>query len=191
MDGDSKPYMEYLDKEMTIMGILSGFSAAAAALVVEKVAGATSGALAVLFKCQASPLLVGAGAFLLAALFFYLQRSHLAWYYGQIALAQARSGQSPHSTSWWLSRADGWDTWLNYRRAFFALAFGCLQVTVAVAGFWTKTSLPLWLTVYMPMIASIAFLGLQWYVFEHYSFNEEPWSDWLHRRAAQEPVAPD
>jgi hypothetical protein len=37
---DVKSYLEYLDKEMTIMGILSTFCVAAAFLVIDRVCGA-------------------------------------------------------------------------------------------------------------------------------------------------------
>jgi hypothetical protein len=78
---EPKPYLEYLDKEMTIMGILSGFCVAVLALVVDKIAGAKDQTpLASLWTDQSETWLIGAGALLVSALFFYRQRSHLAWY---------------------------------------------------------------------------------------------------------------
>src|SRR6266542_7101379 len=93
-----KFYLDYLDKEMTIMGILSGFCVAVLALVVDKIALAKdSPSLASLWSRQENHWLIGLTALLLAALLFYLQRSYLAFYYGQIALAQARGAKSYYS----------------------------------------------------------------------------------------------
>jgi hypothetical protein len=86
---DTKKYLEYLDKEMTIMGILSAVSIAAPAGILNALLGDKS-----IFKDQ----LLGAGPFfvmlgsvscILAALSFYGERSRLAWYYGQICLTEA------------------------------------------------------------------------------------------------------
>src|SRR5262245_49949496 len=74
-------YGEYLDKEMTIMGLLSAFSVAVPAFVLDRTAGAKPVeqlALANLWSDDRPLLLAGSLALFLAALGFYLQRSHLA-----------------------------------------------------------------------------------------------------------------
>ena len=74
-------------------------------------------------------VIAGALFAVLAACFFYLQRSHLAWYYGQIALAQSRGAASPEPIEDWLTRADGWDTWARYQAGFVALTFSFARYT--------------------------------------------------------------
>ena len=82
-------YLGYLDKEMTIMGILSAFCVASLAVSIKLLTSrdalradqiARSGPVAtVLFLVM----------LLLSAFSFYQQRSNLAWYYGQISLQDA------------------------------------------------------------------------------------------------------
>jgi hypothetical protein len=79
-------YLNYLDKEMTIMGILSTFAIAVPAFVLERAFSAGSGFFYDLRTLGQNYLLTGSALMLLAAAAFYKQRSQLAWYYGQIAL---------------------------------------------------------------------------------------------------------
>jgi hypothetical protein len=87
----TKAYLEYLDKEMTIMGILSTFCVAAAALVIDRVGSAEHdsffGGLA---KSHIVQVLIGSGLLILAGLYFYLQRSTLAFFYGSICMSIAK-----------------------------------------------------------------------------------------------------
>jgi hypothetical protein len=116
------PYLTYLDKEMTIMGILSGFCAAALALAIKLLCTKQLPTL-IHDVMTSAPVCLSLGLMflLLATLSFYRQRSLLAWYYGQIALEE--SGHSTGSTPReWLQDADGWDTWMQYQRGFLLLA---------------------------------------------------------------------
>src|SRR5262250_3047450 len=108
MTTEPKPYLEYLDKEMTIMGLLSAFSVALASFSTERIVSADQDFLHDLWVHGRDHVVAGAATAVLAAFFFYLQRSHLAWYYGQIALAQSRGTASPESVEDWLTWADGW-----------------------------------------------------------------------------------
>lgn len=183
MAEDLKPYLEYLDKEMTIMGILSAFSVAVPALVIDKIAGAKDSTdLAKLWHDQSGIWLNGSAAILIAALFFYRQRSHLAWYYGQIALAQARKSTGDGSVLSWLTEADSWETWLFYREAFVSLAFGFLQFSIAVVQHEFKIDLPRLLTIWLPALGCIGALILQRRVLTKYRYSERPWQDWWSTR---------
>jgi len=115
-----KVYLDYLDKEMSIMGILSAFCVAVGALVLERVASAKEGGLAAVWEFGYQFIVIGSGLMLLAALFFYRQRSLLAWFYGQMSLCLAESSEG---MAGWLKEADSWATWIHYR-----IAFGCLMV---------------------------------------------------------------
>ena len=117
---------------MNIMGILSVFSVAVAGFIIDRTAGAPAqSALAVIWR-QSGPL-VAAGAFaaLVAAFLFYRERSLLAWYAGQIALAEVRNDEAKRDEL--LVDADAWDTWINYRVAFLCLYASFLWVGTAAA----------------------------------------------------------
>lgn len=80
-------YLEYLDKESNIMGILSSFCVLAAGIVVERVLSADAGYLKRIADQSNVFVLVGAGLMLYAGVRYYRQRSQIAWYYGQISRA--------------------------------------------------------------------------------------------------------
>src|SRR5438034_7757175 len=83
-------YLDYLEKEMTIMGVLSAFCVAALSLALNQVLGAEKETAFHAIRDHGLPYMVLGSLFLLAgAWFFYRQRSLLAWFYGQIALAMA------------------------------------------------------------------------------------------------------
>ena len=121
----TKAYLEYLDKEMTIMGILSTFCVAAAALVIERVGNAEKGTLfRELLYGQPVVVFSGAAALLIAGLCFYLQRSRLAHYYGGICMSMTGLTKDEGTTAEWLEEAYSWRTWRRYRAGF-----GFLSVT--------------------------------------------------------------
>jgi hypothetical protein len=128
----TKAYLEYLDKEMTIMGILSTFCVAAAALVIDRVGSADKssffGGLAANHIVQ---VFVGCGLLMLAGLYFYLQRSVLAHYYGSLCMSMAKPGSHDWNTERWLIEVYSWITWLRYRLGFMFLTLTAL-VFVAV-----------------------------------------------------------
>lgn len=88
-------YLDYLDEEMTIMGILSSFRVAAAALIFEVVgdAGSTKHYFFGHMSGQhMSALSIGSGFLIAAGVCFNLQRSKLTHIYGSICIAHARPG---------------------------------------------------------------------------------------------------
>ena len=102
-----KPYLDYLDMEVTIMRVLSAFAVAVPALIVERLAGADAkSALGDIWTTRRSYLLVGAGSFLVSALFFYRQGSLLAWAHGQLCLSQSPYADGVRSTRDLLEEAD-------------------------------------------------------------------------------------
>jgi hypothetical protein len=121
-------FLEYLDKEMTIMGILSTFSVGAIALFLNQVGSAdlTKQTLFSLLWLRAPwYVLVGSAWILMAAGLFYNQRSTLAFYYGQITLATEAPNQINSLDSVeWMKEADSWETWIAYRVAFSSLWLG-------------------------------------------------------------------
>src|SRR5450631_4515690 len=92
-------YLDYLDKEMHILGVLSTFCLAVPSLIIERIASLDDKSFArnysVLLLHNGSPFLVIACILMfIGAAFFYQQRSRLAWTYGQMALELA----IPYST---------------------------------------------------------------------------------------------
>jgi hypothetical protein len=124
MPDDTKLYLDYLDKEMTIMGVLSAFSVAVPSLVLSQVAGAKeSSGLEKMWAAHPNLFAAGSAFLLLSALCFYRQRSLLAYYYGQICLALVPNF-AEQSRDEWLTEADSWATWLHYRWAFGFMVLG-------------------------------------------------------------------
>lgn len=127
MTESSSEYCDYLDKEMTIMGLLSAFSIVVPAAVLDRVAGAklTDGSLfAEIWNCDRILILSGSVAFLAATLSFYLQRSLLAIYYGQLRFSQTPARYANMSDVDILRRADSWGTWTSYQSGFTLLPLG-------------------------------------------------------------------
>ena len=136
-------YLDYLDKEMTIMGILSTFCVAVIALVLDRVCGADKPTLFLTVReTQGHYLWPGTVAFSLAAALFYKQRSDLAWFYGQIALSLTSPSVSGQSTDDLYRDADSWATWIPYRCAFTALAIGAVLLALAVLAACREEPIP-------------------------------------------------
>lgn len=132
----AKLYLDYLDKEMNIMGILSAFCVAAAAFALKEVLEAqNSTLLAQVWKSGAWQILIGSVLVLGAAVGFYVERSTLAWCYGQISLTLVAPEITGQELYLWLREADSWGTWIAYRVAFFflwpGLAGYCIAATSA------------------------------------------------------------
>lgn len=126
-------YLGYLDKEMTIMGVLSAFSVGVPGLVINKLAGSgKDSALRAIWNTQEGMVILGSLSFLVAALYFYRERSLLAWFYGQLSLSESR-GERPESRADLLLEADSWSTWIHYRWGFLALHLGFLLYSLALA----------------------------------------------------------
>ena len=138
----AKPYLDYLDKEMTIEGILSAFCVAVGGVVFDRVLGGKAdGASSFVGQLQefSYPFVLAAIAGLVtAALFFYLQRSTLAWHYGEIsfAVATALAGGAgeAHTASVLesLDDAHSWSTWNRYKFGWSFLAVTAVEILLAL-----------------------------------------------------------
>jgi hypothetical protein len=122
----AKPYLDYLDKEMTIMGVLSGFSFAAAALLAKEssllsaIAHQALGSMAnAYFVILGVLLMAGAGVS------FYLQRSHLALRFEGLALWATGTLPAGESLGEVISGGDTWSFWIPYQLGI-VLAIGSL-----------------------------------------------------------------
>ncbi len=180
MATNPKSYLDYLDKEMTIMGVLSAFSFALASFPAEKILSADKGFLKNLWDSGRDHLIAGAAIAVLAAYFFYLQRSHLAWFYGQIALADSLGPKRAESVADWLVWADHWDTWVRYHAAFATLTVSFAAYAYAIAEAlnpWLETVSKMW-SLWLPLFGSAVFTGWRWHVFVKFAEEDDPVKSW-------------
>jgi peptidoglycan biosynthesis protein MviN/MurJ (putative lipid II flippase) len=114
-----KIYLDYLDKEITIMGILSTFCMVVQSVVADKLFGSKDGAVDFLNK---APFLceTALAGFVLAAFAFYRQRVQLTWFYGQLGLSQAKEDFDDVRTL--LKDSDAWHSWRWCQAGFGFLA---------------------------------------------------------------------
>jgi len=177
---DPKGYLEYLDKEMTIMGLLSAFAVAVTSFATERTLNAEKGFLNQIAAIGKLHVLAGAASALLAALFFYLQRSHLAWYYGQTTLAQARGASSPASVEDWLTWSDGWDGWLSYQTGFAVLTLSIFYYAYAVAEtlFQKLSTVSPLNSILLPFLAVVVIESTRWYVLKAFPQEDRPYEAW-------------
>jgi hypothetical protein len=133
--GDCKPYLDYLDKEMTSLGVLSTFSVGFASLVLDRIVGNADKVtfFRTLWDQHIGAVLSASLMFLTAAWMFYKQRSDLGYYYGGIALSVAKP---PAPDDWrlqnWLIESDSWNTWIFYRLGITTLIIGFLVYGQAI-----------------------------------------------------------
>jgi len=130
---DIKGYVDYLDKEMTIMGILSTFCIVSLGFVAQKLIFPDKDSKVAFWENATFLCFLGLSALLLAGWCFYRQRSLLAWYIGQISLYKAKGDKRKVKSL--LTRSDGWSNWTWYHGGFggLFLAFFSL-ISVALSG---------------------------------------------------------
>jgi len=143
MSDKAERYLDYLDKEMSIMGVLSTFCLAVPSLFLERVISADEKSIAHNFLlnlwCNGWLFLtVATGMLFFGAAYFYKQRSRLAWYYGQIALEMALPDYTAHKLEQWLKNADSWEVWIPYHWAKTAIIFGSTGFSLAVLSVYVQ-----------------------------------------------------
>ena len=173
---DLKLYLDYLEKEMNIMGVLSAFCALTPALVLRELLQATQGSnLFAVWVTFRAFIVLGTLLLLCAAGFFYAQRSELAWYYGQISLAFLRSDGERESIQQWMDDADSWATWNRYKRALVYLVAGSFGYSLPLIGTLVGYHFPVILWIY---IFSVAVTLLVWLraerVYSSHRYEDSP-----------------
>jgi hypothetical protein len=125
-------YVEYLDKEMTIMGILSTFCmvvVGGCATLLSDVAKEQHGWFTSFWHAQGPFILCGSAAIVLSAFLFYRQRSLLSYCVGQIHLSSKYQECADGSPRELHERANSWKTWRYYRLAFICLFTAAAYLT--------------------------------------------------------------
>jgi hypothetical protein len=172
-------YCEYLDKEMTIMGLLTAFAVVVPALVLDRTAGAVKKeGVTILASLWDGPsrtyLGVGCLMCFLAALMFYLQRSALAFWYGQLRFSQTDASYAGLTTKNILLEADSWATWRSYASGFVFLIVGfvCFGEVLFLPDL--ISTLPVISSV-VTIVLPLMYLGLRCWVVTRYRFEDHPW----------------
>jgi hypothetical protein len=127
-----KLYLDYLDKEMTIMGVLSTFCIVVPLFVLERLTSAEKGFLSGLWSSGSRYFWFGLILMLLAGGLYYKQRSLLAWYYGQISLKMALPHHDTSEIETWLREADSWACWSSYNTAFYLMIAGSFEYGLGI-----------------------------------------------------------
>jgi uncharacterized protein len=187
---DTKKYLEYLDKEMSIMGILSAVCVIAPGGILSTVLASDKGPANAFWSTSGFFIIAGAALSIIAALFFYRQRSTVAWFYGQICLTEVLDTDNLSKARDLLRQADSWAAWWPYSWGFTFLIAGFIEILLAVffhlvplhCGAWCNSHLHIiriTALVLCPFIATLT-AWLQWYVLTHYRFSDDYWKDfWL------------
>jgi hypothetical protein len=164
----AKTYLDYLDKEMTIQGILSAFCVGFAAAAFDRVLlgkapPGPSSTLITNLRTNPGPFVLAAIiAIMVAALFFYLQRSELAWLHGQISLAVTRKMENisappdGYTFEEGLKIGNSWSLWNRY---IFGLSFLCVAAADAliVVIFGEATGISRILLVVIPILVAVLY----------------------------------
>jgi uncharacterized membrane protein YdcZ (DUF606 family) len=183
---DVKPYLDYLDKEMTIMGILSGICIAGPAGILN--VALSKDLQGLLWVPGHSFIVVGSVLCVIASLFFYKERSTLAWYYGQICLAEATTTKENATSELteWLEEADSWATWWSYGVGFTFLIAGFSEYLLAflflfLPKYWawlgTNSHTAKGFALFVCLGAVCVVAPIQYYVRIHYTLSEDAWID--------------
>jgi len=118
-----QPYIEYLDKESTLVGLLATFAVASAGLLLQATLGAKDASQAAVLWVRSRGYVASSAALgVTAAVAFFRERSLLAYYIGQLSLAHAlggappeEPGDDPMTTTDLLLAANSWSTWFWYQ----------------------------------------------------------------------------
>lgn len=163
----TKPYLVYLDKEMTIQGILSTFCVAASAAALDRVLAAEHNTTSDFIKnlqTSAFPYFISAIIALLGAGFlFYSQRSMLAWLHGQISLAVTREMRhipipsESYCVKEGLDVGDSWTFWNRYKWGLILLVVSALECALALVTAESGSRVASWLVCHW-LVSLVPFL---------------------------------
>jgi hypothetical protein len=124
-------YLDFLDKEMSIMGILSAFSVAVVSLFLQQIGTAKDNVFFQrIFQTGYWYVILGSVLVILAAGGFYYQRGKIAGYYGHIA--KSVDFQLREQVREYIERADCLKPWVSYFIAFKSLYAGMVFYALAL-----------------------------------------------------------
>jgi hypothetical protein len=180
-----QPYLDYLDKEMTIMGILSAFAVAVAAGILVTVIGKESPIANQLWSSSESFILAGSTLCLMASGFFYKERSLLAEYYGKLSYIQTDPDDSSYRNELTvaLNGAVSSSTWWPYCCGFTLLFAGFTEYLTGIFLFILPAHPPLFsghphllrciLLGFIPCVAAVICI---WETHSRFTRNKSIWT---------------
>jgi len=132
---DPKPYLDYLDKEMTFCGIITTFSLACVLFMMDKLfstAKPQTSTFTIDFSSTyfVSTLLL----FTISAYLLFRQRAELAFYYGQISLEFTSPGYTGKTMRYFFNQVDSWKFWYKYFYGIALIACAFIQLVVLIVG---------------------------------------------------------
>ena len=131
---DPKVYLEYLDKEMTLMGILSALPLLATGGILSTLLTSDKPAACELWSFSHDLILASAVLCIFAASFFYKQRSKLAGHHGQISLTYVKDERGvTFCLRDLLKGADSWASWWPYSWGWSCLIGGLVGYFLGLA----------------------------------------------------------
>lgn len=132
-EGKYKNYLEFLDMEMTIMGILSAFCIGVVSLALDRILSAKQVDNSYFFRVAVvgwQYVILGSVAIVIAAVCFYHQRSLLASNYGEICYHEAKGEKG--IADMYLEETYPWAFWISYQLGFGALVVGFVEYGLAL-----------------------------------------------------------
>lgn len=139
MNEKPEPYLQYLDKEMGIMGILSTFCIAVPSLILERLLTAKENELARIWTNGEVYFWIASVLMFFAASLFYKQRSLLAFYYGRISMGkppEIDKDRMGNTLVDWKDWADMWTTWIPYNVAFWVAGAATVEYSLGFVSYY-------------------------------------------------------
>lgn len=189
----SNIYLDYLDKEMTIMGILSTFCVILAGGALDRISGSENKYFVEIWTNGKTFIILGSVYALLAALFFYLQRSFLAWYFGQISLCIAKGNEKgvhkkkeektedDYGINDWYKEADSWPTWIRYNFAFAFLILSFFEYSLGLINTrFSCINAHEMICLFAPILIISPFYIFWFFLILKYPYEDNPLKTFLH-----------
>jgi hypothetical protein len=130
-DIDPKPYLDYMDKEMTFCGIITTFSLACVLFMMDKMfSSIKTNDTTIQIDFKSIYFLMSIISLVIAAFLLFKLRANLAYNYGQISLEITSKGFTGKPIESWLKDVDSWEFWNPY---FYAIALIiCAFIQIAI-----------------------------------------------------------
>jgi|GEM_PF-2790391 len=169
-----KLYLDYLDKEMTITGVLSTFCVAVPAVILERVASAEKNYLAELWASGSWYFMFASILMLIASGVFFKQRSVLAWYFGQVSLKMALPLHDTKQVNEWMKEADSWRAWIPYNIGFWLTFTAAAQYVIAVGSVYSGAIRTHRTVALIPVALFGAWGGVRFVLMMKYPYDDSP-----------------
>jgi hypothetical protein len=109
-------------------------------------------------------------------LFFYLQRSRLAHFYGSICMSAAEPVCTEWDTQRWLVEAYSWGTWIPYRIAFLLLTLTPIVFVRLLYETLRPQWPPPWRLEWTIIIFAVVLIGFHTLVYSTYRYSNHPYT---------------